>query len=120
MLKGFEATTAPLSEYEMKVLVPLIVRGLRTKVGKAKAVTNSYIVRCLKGRYELTEARVRKIINYIRCNDIVPFLIATSTGYYIATSPDEVRDYEESLLSREAAIRAVREAIHRQLINSTK
>jgi hypothetical protein len=33
--------------------------------------------------YQLTEARLRKIINHIRVNGLLHWLIATSKGYYI-------------------------------------
>lgn len=115
MIKGFSETD-PLSDYELKTVLPQIVRGLLRKVGKANAITNSAIVRGMKANLNLslTEARVRKIINHIRCHDLVPCLIATSNGYYIAESEQELREYETSLLGREEAIRNVRLAIQRQ------
>ncbi len=114
MIKGFTTETEPLSDYERDVLVPVLIRGLIEKVGKARAVTNKYIVQCLKADYKITEARVRKVINYIRTKDLVPCLIATSDGYYIAETEQELKDYEDSLLGREEAIRAVRLSINRQ------
>lgn len=115
MIKGFSETD-PLSDYELKTVLPQIVRGLLRKVGKANAITNSAIVRGMKANLNLslTEARVRKIINHIRCHDLVPCLIATSNGYYIAESEQELREYETSLLGREEAISNVRLAIQRQ------
>lgn len=115
MIKGFSETD-PLSDYELKTVLPQIVRGLLRKVGKANAITNSAIVRGMKANLNLslTEERVRKIINHIRCHDLVPCLIATSNGYYIAESEQELREYETSLLGREEAIRNVRLAIQRQ------
>lgn len=87
MIKGFDQETQPLNDYEMGVLLPLLVRGLRTKIGRENAVTNKHIVSSLKGSYKLNDARVRKIINHIRTND---------------------------LKGREDAIRAVRLSIARQ------
>jgi len=115
MIKGFSETD-PLSDYELTTILPQIVRGLLRKVGKANAITNSAIVRGMKANLNLsiTEARVRKIINHIRCHDLVPCLIATSNGYYIAESEQELQEYETSLLGREEAIRNVRLAIQRQ------
>jgi hypothetical protein len=46
---------------------------------------------------------------------MIRWLIATSKGYYIATSVDEMRQYIESLRGRENAIRAVRESMEKQL-----
>ena len=72
MIKGFDQETQPLNDYEMGVLLPLLVRGLRTKIGRENAVTNKHIVNTLKGSYKLNDARVRKIINHIRTNDLIP------------------------------------------------
>lgn len=44
----------------------------------------------------------------------LPGLIATSGGYFLATTEAELMDYEESLLGRENAIKEVRLAIARQ------
>lgn len=114
MIKGFDRETQPLTEYELGVLLPLLIEGLQTKLGRENAVTNKHIVNALKGAYKLNEARVRKIINHIRTNDLVPGLIATSEGYFIATTETELLEYEESLKGREDAIREVRLSIARQ------
>lgn len=114
MIKGFDRETQPLTEYEIGVLLPLLIEGLQTKLGRENAVTNKHIVNALKGAYKLNEARVRKIINHIRTNDLVPGLIATSEGYFIATTEAELLEYEESLKGREDAIREVRLSIARQ------
>jgi prefoldin subunit 5 len=49
------------------------------------------------------------MIQYIRLNNLVPGLVATSKGYFVAQSPDEINDWIESLKSRENAIRKIRE-----------
>lgn len=114
MIKNFEDITQPLTEYEEKTLLPVFVKGLSSKVGKENSITNKQIVSALKVQYKVTDARVRKLISHIRVNGLVSGLIATSDGYYIATTEKELSEYEESLLSREAAIRAVRLSINRQ------
>lgn len=114
MIKGFDNETAPLTEYETGVLLPVLVKGLKTKFGHAGAVTNKQIVGRLKGSYKISEARVRKIINHIRTNDLIPGLIATSEGYFIAETEEELLEYEQSLKGREDAIREVRQSIARQ------
>lgn len=116
MIQGFDTQTEPLNEYERDTLLPVICRGLMTKVGEKMAITNTAITKAMKGAgYQLTEARLRKIINHIRINGLVKWLIATSKGYYIATSPEEVRQYIGSLQGREQAIRAVRLSMEQQL-----
>lgn len=116
MLNGFDRQTEPLSDYELNTLLPVICRGLKTKIGEARAITNAAITKAMKGAgYQLNEARVRKIINHIRTTGMVRWLIATSKGYYIATSVDEMRQYIDPLRGREDAIRAVRESMEKQL-----
>jgi hypothetical protein len=118
MITGFQTQTEPLTDYEQNILLPVICRGLVTKVGEAHAITNTAITRAMKGAgYQLTEARLRKIINHIRVNGLLHWLIATSKGYYIATSRKEMEDYIDSLRGREQAIRAVRESMEKQLMN---
>lgn len=108
MIKGFNSETAPLTEYEENVLLPLVLRGLN-------AVTNRTIVQRLNiAGYTVTEPRIRKLINHIRMTDLLPGLIATSGGYFLATSEAELLDYEQSLIGREDAIKQVRLAIARQ------
>lgn len=115
MIKGFDSETAPLTEYEENVLLPLVLRGLKTKIGKENAVTNRTIVQRLNiAGYTVTEPRIRKLINHIRMTDLLPGLIATSGGYFLATSEAELLDYEQSLIGREDAIKQVRLAIARQ------
>ena len=114
MLKGFDEQTQQLTDYEEQTLLPVIIAGLRCKYGSDMAVTNKYIVGRLQPRYKITDSRLRKVINHIRVNDMIPGLVATSNGYYIATSEEEMADYIESLRGREDAIRAVRLAMERQ------
>ena len=116
MIQGFEELTEPISEREAAEFLPPILEGLKTKVGRQKAVTNKAIVAGLRQNrgIRISEARVRTIINHIRCNDLVPCLVATSEGYYIAETEQELLDYETSLEGRERAINEVRESIRRQ------
>jgi carbamoylphosphate synthase small subunit len=115
MLKNFEQETQPLSEYEEAILLPLFVQGLSKRVGRENAIKNNEIVDPLKRlNYKISEVRVRKIINHIRIKGLIKGLIAASEGYYIATTDAELADYEESLLGRENAIRAVRLSIRKQ------
>lgn len=116
----FENETAPLSDYERETLLPEMVKLLSTKYGEYNAVTNSYIIASLKGAFSVSfdsrigGARVRKLINHIRINGLIPGLMASSKGYYIASSAAELQTYEESLKNREDAIRAVRLSIAKQ------
>ena len=116
MINGFTNETKPLSEYERNTLTPIIVRGLSMKIGKERAIKNSEI--CAKMRlagYKIDNARLRKVINHIRVNALLPGVIATSEGYYIATTKTEMADYIASLESRESAIHEVSVALRKQM-----
>lgn len=115
MLNGFEKQTEPLTDYESNVLLPLVIRGLKIRFGEKNAITNRKMTVVLRNQgYEISEARVRKIINHIRNNALVKRLIATSKGYYIATDINELGDYIDSLRGRESAIAAMRVSMEKQ------
>lgn len=110
MIKGFERHTAVLTDKEAQ-LVPGFVRALKLRTCKENAVTSTEIIQAFKKRdVKLTGARVRKIINYIRNNHLLPGLIATSNGYYVTNDPDELRDYIESLEGRLSSIIGILQA----------
>lgn len=115
MIEGFEIETAPLTKQELE-LVPIFVKGFSDKIGKAKAITGAQIIEIMRAKRmygklpakaRITGARIRKIVNYIRLNQLVPNLIASSLGYYIENDPEEIRKYVQGLRDRAAAIKAV-------------
>jgi len=116
MITGFEEETAPLTEYEERELLPVMIDGLSKKIGKENAVTSSTIIRRLKEKgLKIDGARVRKLINHIRRHDLVPLLCGSSKGYWIEHNEKEINKYIRSLHERIEAISAVRNAMVRQL-----
>ncbi|MGN1211354.1 MAG: hypothetical protein ACI4TM_06685 [Candidatus Cryptobacteroides sp.] len=115
MIKGFEIETAELNEYELNTLMPLVAKGLAAHVGKENSVTNKHICdRLTRAGYQIDGARLRKIVNYIRIKGVVKCVIATSSGYYVATNKTDVSEYTESLRGRADAINAVADAVNHQ------
>lgn len=115
MIQNFIKETSELTKYEAEVLLPIIALCLQHHIGKDKAVTNRQICERMKKKgYELTETRVRKIVNRIRTNNLVECLIATSKGYYVTHNKKELENYIKSLKGREEAIRMVRESLEQQ------
>lgn len=110
MLKGFEDYTYELTDYEKTVLLPAFLKSFNDKrVGAAHAITNKSIVAALKGKgMKISDARVRKVIAYIRVNGLIPGLMATSKGYYITRDSGELENYITSLTGRINAIQAVK------------
>jgi len=101
MITSFEEQTHPLTEYEQQVLLPIMVHGLKLKVGVKNCITNPQMCKALKIRgYEVNEPRIRKIVFHIRNNNLVPNLIASSKGYWIATDKKEIETWVSSLQSR--------------------
>ena len=117
MVNGFEKETEELSEYELTELLPILVEHLPKKLGVEKATTGAAIRKGIELNLDfvISGARLRKLINYIRKNDLVPCLVASSKGYYVATDNADVQRFIESLEQREAAIRNVRLSMQRQL-----
>lgn len=106
MLKGFEEYTVKCSKYEREKVAPAILDILKGCIGVAYARTNKTIQGILKsnGYVGINDARVRKCIQYLRSEGLVPRLIASSKGYYFATDIEELYDYAQSLEGRITAI----------------
>jgi hypothetical protein len=106
MITTFEDQTHPLTDYELKTLLPLMIQGFTTKIGKTRSVTNAQICKALNNKgYDVNEPRIRKLVFYIRQQNLVPNLIASSKGYWIATDINEVDTWIDSLQSRIDAIK---------------
>jgi len=105
MLEGFEDLTAELTLYEQHQILPTVTNGLSKKIGKAMAVTNARICEGLATRGKhIAGPRLRKVINYIRNTGLVPGLVASSEGYYVADNPEEMESWLKSLRGRRAAL----------------
>jgi hypothetical protein len=116
MITNFEEETHDLTTHEKDVLLPLMVKGLKNKVGKENAVTSKQIIRGFKNSgYSMDGPRVRKLVNYIRVKSLIPCLMATNKGYHITNDKAELESFLKSLDERIWAIRAVRDAVGRQL-----
>ena len=109
MIKNFEDVTAKLTKMEKAKLLPLVKEILETRRGEEKAVTNRKIRDYLELAYNMKydAPTIRKIISYIRCNNMIPCLVATSKGYYITDNKEEMEKYIESLQNRIESIRMV-------------
>ena len=104
MVNGFEEETGKLTEYELSLAV-LVAGGIRMRVGKKQAITANEIVKAMTAKgHKISPPRVRKIIHFLVTTKQVTNLVATSKGYYIAKTEEEVRLHVESLMQRAASI----------------
>lgn len=115
MIKGFEEYTKPLTEFE-KECKPTVVKMLKLATGKEKAIKNITLARFVEIEHEkkISSARIRKIINHIRTNHEVSCLIASSKGYYIAETIEEIQDYLQGLYQRSMTILNVYKHVKQQ------
>jgi hypothetical protein len=118
MINGFEDITYELTDYEKNTLLPVIVNGLNQMKGKNNCFTNKQCCTKLsKLGYDCDDPRFRKIIHHIRTKGLVTNLIATSRGYYRATSKQEIEGYITSLKERRNSISAVINALEKDAIS---
>lgn len=108
MITNFEEYTQDLNSDEHK-LVPILVSAFKQRTInnpiKAPEIiqrVNQYLNEKSMG-FKLTEPRLRKIVNHIRTNSLLP-LIATSKGYYYSTERKDIIDQIESLEQRANSI----------------
>jgi hypothetical protein len=112
MLATFEKFTNELNDYERTVLLPLMVRCFERHVGEDTAITNREIVQKMQAcGYEISDARTRKIVHTIRRDSLVPCLVASSKGYFVADKINQISDCIDSLQGRENAISVVKNAL---------
>ena len=111
MLKGFEKLTNELTDDELKK-VPRIVSGLSKRIGKDNAVTSQIIC----DKMELIGVRLRKIIHFIRVNNLLFGLCSNSKGYYVAKNIKELEDNNKSLQQRIASQIEILNALENQSI----
>lgn len=100
MITNFEEITYELTEEEMKY-VSGFVSAFNKRVGEENAITSVEITAKFKQlNISMNGARIRKIVNYVRTNKLVKNLIATSKGYYVASSQEQIDKYKLSLQQR--------------------
>ena len=104
---NFESITYELTEDELKHVNGLVLAlKLRTKESAIKAPEIVKSMNIFAERHDLckmTDARLRKCINYIRSNSILP-VIAGSNGYYTSFDEKELSDQIKSLTERANSI----------------
>ena len=107
MITNFESITFELTTDEKK-LMPVIIKGLSTKT-KDNPIKGADIVNAInenKDRYGIkvfNEPRLRKIMNFIRSEGILP-VMGTLNGYYCTKDRTELESQIESLTQRAEAI----------------
>ncbi|MFL5808065.1 MAG: hypothetical protein ACJ749_01010 [Flavisolibacter sp.] len=119
MLTLFTNITEQLTEFEKNTLVPMLLETLKhTHIGnryKGKDIC-TWFDAC---RCEVSEARLRKMVNYIRVTNAVKpnVLIGTSKGYFLTCDVKLVDEQIESLEGRIDSMSAVIDSLKAQKLN---
>jgi hypothetical protein len=100
MITNFEEITKELTETEMQVLEPL--KDVLSKTNNKNPYLTETILWHLS-EYKITGVRLRKLVNYIRVNRLLP-LIATSKGYYLSWDNEDIKKEVKSLRERANSI----------------
>ena len=103
MITNFESITTELTEQE-KLILQQIIKGFSSH-NKDNPIKEPDIVRLFNERspVKINGVRLRKIVNYIRSNGLLP-LIATSRGYYVSYDKNEIELQIKSLMQRARSI----------------
>ena len=108
MVENFETITEELTEEELELL-PFLLNGFKAHT-KETPIKAPVIVAAMNAKREqygfrakFTEARLRRFVNHIRTNALLP-LIATSSGYYVTSDPEVIRSQIRSLKDRAKGI----------------
>lgn len=101
MLPGFEDMNPHLKEEEEDIIKEMIVPHLKRKVGKENAVTGKRMREGILKVYgvKLTEAKMRRAIQYIRVHNLIPKLCSCQKGQFVAET-DKVEGINEKENSR--------------------
>lgn len=101
MVNGFEDHTKELTKQDLEIANKMIP-FLKAKT-KDNRVYSSEIVNGLnkiwKLNPEMTDERLRRIINYYRTNAILP-VISSSKGYYVSYDPQDIKRMIQSQKQR--------------------
>ena len=110
---------------DVNILLPLLIKMFKLKSSKDKVLKTRDIVTFFNNKRneiglktQMTTQRLQKLINYIRCNSLLP-IISTSSGYYYSM---DNKDIMETILNFESRIEAMKAAVEgmRYIITENK
>lgn len=98
-----------------KQVVDYVMDLLRVS-SKESPITCKQLCGKVVDRYgtDVTPAKMRSIIHRIRCDSVIPLVLASGEGYYVSDDIQDITDYIGSLGERIAQIAEVRYSIIRQ------
>lgn len=101
-----------LNDFERDVLVPLVCDILRNAPWTMSALSIAEAIR--RQGHPASTRQVRKVINHIRVNGIIPCVASSPKGFFVASNGAEITETINSLEGRVDAIQEVIDALKEQ------
>lgn len=96
-------------------LLPLVVDMLRMSRGRGGEMSSTMMIAAArKAGFHMTGIEVRRIVNHIRVNAVLPCLASNGNGYFIAATRRDMDDCITGIRGRIAAMEEVIEALSAQ------
>ena len=104
-----------INDYERDVLVPLVCDILRNAPWTMSALSIAEAIR--RQGHPASTRQVRRAINYIRVNGIIPCVASSPKGFFVASNEIEISECISTLEALADSIQEVIEALRRQMYN---
>lgn len=103
-----------LSDHERELL-PLVVDILKDRRGRGMELSAAMVCQALRRLgYHCNGVMVRRIVNHIRTECVIPCLVADGNGYYVALTREDMDACISSLAGRVEAINEVIQSLTAQ------
>lgn len=107
-----------INDYERDVLVPLVCDLLMLAGGLGFPLSSMRIAESIRRQgHPASTRQVRRAINYIRVNDIIPCVASSPKGFFVASNEIEISECISTLEALADSIQEVIEALRRQMYN---
>lgn len=116
---GVLKSNKKVSKYELDIIIPLVIKDLKTHHwGKENAITSCIYRNWLYEEHgiECQDSRLRGMIKYIQSNGLCKYIVSSHCGFFYTRKKSDVIDMAENLKKREDELRELR----RILLNQVK
>lgn len=104
--------TSRMNDFERDVLVPLVCDILRNAPWTMSALSIAEAIR--RQGHPASTRQVRRAINYIRVNGIIPCVASSPKGFFVANNVTEITECISTLEALADSIQEVIEALKSQ------
>lgn len=114
MIQGFEEHTSNIKPEEIEIS-QVIVSIIKQCKSKDRGITNKKLRSVLFDMgYDVNDARIRRFIQFIRANNMLPRMCGSKKGYYIAENEEEWVKYKIAFRTRITSMQYTLECMNRE------